>query len=534
MHASHLVLASALLLGCSVSGDPSTFDEPVGGNDGGAGGSDDVTVSGGASGGPSPDAEAEVIIGPGAPADAAGKFTGPEVTESSAIPTFAYPEDGVLLPPNINSIEVHYRPANGQSLFELAFTGPGTNLIVYLGCEALNGGCVFRPDDELWSKLANGARGAGPITYRIRGMDANAAGSAIGVSEPQTLEFASGDIIGGLYYWNDVGSIDRFEFGVSGKTAEMFINGAMAGAVCVGCHSLSRDGKYMAAGMNIPFNTPMRVYDVANRTPMMVGGVPVEGAGDFATFSPDSSKLVASVGDAVNWVDLNTGVVLPTIGKGAMPDWSADGKWLVTALGQVMPVAVAEVTGAILEVRSYDAANVSWGAPRMIASGANNYYPAFAPSSDWVLYNHSPSNQSSFDNTSDGELRVVDATVPGANHVAIDRATAGLPCSWPKWAPVVDTYDGRTVMWFTVATQRGYGLYGTNHTQLWMAGFDPARAAAGQDPSFPAFWLPFQDINTGNRIAQWVASIERPGCEETGECESGYVCKDGRCVPDLR
>lgn len=40
-----------------------------------------------------------------------------------------------------------------------------------------------------------------------------------------------------------------------------------------------------------------------------------------------------------------------------------------------------------------------------------------------------------------------------------------------------------------------------------MVGVDPARAAAGNDPSFVAFWLPFQDLASGNHIAQWVEEI---------------------------
>ena len=70
-------------------------------------------------------------------------------------------------------------------------------------------------------------------------------------------------------------------------------------------------------------------------------------------------------------------------------------------------------------------------------------------------------------------------------------------------------------------------------TQLWMVAFDPARAAAGMDPSFPAFWLPFQDINSGNHIGQWSTEVPRANCSGSGQstCAAGEVCSNGKCRP---
>ena len=39
-----------------------------------------------------------------------------------------------------------------------------------------------------------------------------------------------------------------------------------------------------------------------------------------------------------------------------------------------------------------------------------------------------------------------------------------------------------------------------------MAAFD-AKAAAAGDPSFVPFWMPYQDVNTHNHIAQWTTQI---------------------------
>ncbi len=66
-------------------------------------------------------------------------------------------------------------------------------------------------------------------------------------------------ITGGLYYWNAAGTIDRFEFGVRGARAERFLGVAeTGGGICVGCHTLSRDGSRIAVGTGIPGVAPGR------------------------------------------------------------------------------------------------------------------------------------------------------------------------------------------------------------------------------------------------------------------------------------
>jgi TolB protein len=65
-----------------------------------------------------------------------------------------------------------------------------------------------------------------------------------------------------------------------------------------------------------------------------------------------------------------------------------------------------------------------------------------------------------------------------------------------------------------------------------MSAFNPDEAAAGRDASYPAFRLPFQDIATGNHIAQWVTSIMRQTCSTDADC-GGEFCIDGRCFEEV-
>jgi TolB protein len=105
--------------------------------------------------------------------------------------------------------------------------------------------------------------------------------------------------------------------------------------------------------------------------------------------------------------------------------------------------------------------------------------------------------------------------------------------SWPKWAPIVQAWQGRPILWFTFSSRRAYGLRiaAGAHAQVWMAAFDPSRASGGMDASLPAFWLPFQDPGSGNHIAQWVLNVDRMGCNNDSMCGTNEFCVGGHCYP---
>jgi hypothetical protein len=96
-----------------------------------------------------------------------------------------------------------------------------------------------------------------------------------------------------------------------------------------------------------------------------------------------------------------------------------------------------------------------------------------------------------------------------------------LASSFPKWSPFLfhrTNQAGSRLEWITFSSTRKYGLRdpppgGTElntGTLIWMAAVDPDRVAMGEDPSFPAFALPFQDLTTSNHIAQWTTAVIQP------------------------
>jgi hypothetical protein len=65
--------------------------------------------------------------------------------------------------------------------------------------------------------------------------------------------------------------------------------------------------------------------------------------------------------------------------------------------------------------------------------------------------------------------------------------------------------------------------------QIWMAAIDVTVANApqvAQDPSFRAFWLPFQDMTTHNHTPQWTQAVAGNPTPDAGAC----VVQGGNCT----
>jgi hypothetical protein len=482
-----------------------------------------------------------LVVG-GAQADAATKFGG--VVDPARAPAVVYPSPGVMVPPNMNQIEWQYQPGTGNDLFELTVKGSLLDLRVYFGCTALGGGCVYAPDATVWGILASAGRGDDALATTLRGTS-KAGGAPVGAAPPQKLAFGEEDILGGIYYWNaGAGATMRYEFGVSGQKAETFMNAPRAGAAtCVGCHVLSRDGERISLGLDIPMPAAYKVFDVATRAMTYAGA---SGA-NFFSFSPDKKQIIVSNGVTMSVRDAATGAaVQESAGEGAMPDWSPDGSSIVYAKAKQSPPCFGAFCGAtgVSEASLFVMKNGggTWGSPvSLVASaGGNAFYPSYSPDGAWVLFNRASvgtnakgETKSSYD-APDASLWAVAAS--GGAPIALARAGSTHGDSWPKWMVREQKARGKKLLWLTFSTRRAYGLRlgADNNAQIWMAAFDPEAAAKGLDGSFPAFWLPFQELGSGNHIAQWVTRVARQGCADATQCEGTEVCVDSVCRPSLK
>jgi hypothetical protein len=483
------------------------------------------------------------------PTDPAAPFGGP--ADAARAPDVVYPNDGVLLPPNLRLLEVHFLPGTNNTLFELSFTNDLTDVVVYTRCLVpMNGGCIYTPDATVWKWIAETNRGGDPVVVRARGTDD--AGTGVGTSTDIQLAFSFENIKGGIYYWKASGgstgesAIMRFDFGsVTQMTAERFVGPDSASGKCVGCHALSRDGTKMVAAAGGWDVEDSLMVDVGTATRT---GTPVKTA--FASWNPDGTAYVgvfAYTGTPsynLMLVDGNTGVQSGTIDVGATqdqpanhPDWSPDGSRIVYVRNGAVSTADGvnnqRFFGGSIEMVTEQGG--TFGAPTQIVpalAGHNRYYPSFAPDGALLAFNEStcatatPDASCNADSDPTATIYVAKPEM-GATPVALANANApgktdtgtALTNSWPKWAPFEfqrTQQAGSRLVWMTFSSTRNYGLRtpppGTSAeaasgSLIWMVAIDPEKAAAGEDPSAAAFALPFQDLDSSNHIAQWTKEV---------------------------
>jgi hypothetical protein len=481
---------------------------------------------------------------PSSPAGASTKFGGTD--DAARAPSVVYPPDGVLVPPNLGKLEVHFLPGAGNTLFELAFANAVTDIRVFLRCtQPTAGGCIYLPDATMWKWLSDTNRGAGAIRVSVRGTDDS--GAAVGQSASVAFTVAMDAIQGGLYYWTTSNgtAIMRFDFASDKQTvAEKFVGTELTGGKCVGCHALSRDGTKLVAEAGGQDDGRLLLLDVAKSQPMVPFGTTAKST--FESWEPSGNQFVGVYGDSgatdynLMIFNGNTGMVESSIaGTGSAanpadhPDWAPDGQHIAyVKVGR--PNTLQKMgAGAIWKV---DRTGAGWMPPVELVprlDGKNRYYPAYSPDSQFLVFNESTCNagavggvECNADSDPSARLWAVMAK-PGASPVELVRANGGsepLTNSFPKWSPFVFQRTGEAgsrLMWLTFSSSRKMGLRNPPPspvpdgelpvgTLIWMAAVDPDQIGNGLDGSFPAFALPFQDLGTSNHIAQWTTTVVQP------------------------
>jgi hypothetical protein len=500
-------------------------------------------------------------------------------------PEIVYPNSGVMVPPNLGQLEIHFLPdlrtksATNNTLFELAFSNAVTDVRVYLRCYLPSGftlptgitrGCIYTPSTQVWKFLAESNRGGQPVRVILRATGDT--GGTVGVSDPISIQFSRADLKGALYYWTTSGTpgVMRYDFAdPNAKSASAVLtknNITDSGITCVGCHALSRNGKKVVAEVQGQGDGRLALVDLSNFTPTSTTRLVSSNADDksiFESWNPDGSKFVGVYTDngATNHnlllFDGNTGRrtgVIANTGTQANPanhpDWSADGKTIAYSSVGIRETNQRMGKGSIKAVTQQ--ADGSWSAPVTLVpavSGKNRYYPAIAPNSSFLVYNESTCPTAGVEkekycnadtdpsakmwavklqaNATPVELARVNAPGP------MDNGNTNLTNSYPKWSPFVtrgSASESSQLMWTTFSSSRMYGLrkppaggeeYPDSGTLLWMAAVEGSKLEKGEDPSYTAFALPFQTLTTSNHIAQWAEYFVVGGCSTEGEGCSG-------------
>ena len=471
-----------------------------------------------------------VVNDPSAPANAGTLLpptaTGTVVAGSS--PAIVYPSANTIFPRNIYKILFTFTGGTGNDLYRLEFKSPLLTLSVYTTSTS------WTPTQQQWAYMADTNAG-GKVTWTVYGIKQASPGTVYR-SNPVDLSFSKSTVDGAIYYWSTtVAGVRRAT--VSDSVPTDFLTPAQTGK-CVACHTVSRNGGRIAVDIG---GTALGVYNVKDRSAVVSPTTNIATA--WTTFSPDNSRIVTAskgvltlrdgaTGAAVS-VGGNNGVVTLAPKFGTMPDWSPDGKQIVFAYSAVNKDR--GISGSSIATMQYS--NDTFSNLKVIVQSAGNndskYYPSFSPDSKWIAFVSAAGGGS--DNNNLARLMIVPADGSSApidlgqantivNNQTLTGNAAQLADTFPTWAP---TKPGDT-MFLAFSSTRAYAnVYAVGkYKQLWVVGIDPAKLPA-QDPSFPAFRLPFQGDTENTHRPYWVIDVLNPPPPPPPDGGTGM------CVPTL-
>jgi hypothetical protein len=456
----------------------------------------------------------------GQPADPAD-WTGPVSTEGS-VPVIVYPSHETVFPRNLYRTLFQWR-SQGFTEFRLLYEGPSSSVTVYTDgvhglCSGANpaAGC-WEVNELAWTFIA-GSNAGESATWTVQALDPTTDPPTIREGAPIDIGFSLQDVEGAIFYWSTtsagirrgrISQQDPDDYIVGKPVATTYGDNAIK---CVACHVVSRDGQYLAAPTDSEDSKSLWIWQVTQDPPPtpLVTTVPETAGHGFATISPDNARVVAAFKGNMWMLDRATGDNLgdlPLAGmidKGTHPDWSPLGGELVFATGD------GDAPGnASLARIPYQ--NGQWGSPAVFLSppvGRTNLFPMFSPGGEWIAFSQGKGGHGDVE----AQLHVIASQATSsielvkANRITSNQTTDGqYQNSQPTWAPPGDYH------WIAFNSKREYGVVRPGGTQqIWIAAVDPDKIALGQDPSFPAFRVPFQGLDENNHRAYWTLDIGTP------------------------
>ncbi|HVK77577.1 MAG TPA: MopE-related protein [Kofleriaceae bacterium] len=425
-------------------------------------------------------------------------------------PRIVYPADEVMFPVNLRGVLFQYDAGSVADVLRLRFRSS------FLDLQVLTTSDRWRPDAQLWELLARTSAGDKAV-MTVAGL-ASASPTTIWESTAIDVYFSAAAVDGSIYYWS-TSSEGVLKAGLAQATPQQFY-AQPPDTTCVGCHTLSRDGRRLAVGYG---GEILQEVSVPARATIVPASRPM----GWSTFSPDGRRLLVADQGVLTLLDADTGApigpnggVVDAGGRATHPDWSPRGDDVVVARCERADDNRNVERCSIVRV---PIVGDGWGAPEVLVAAAgpmdNNFFPRYSPDGAWIAYVHA-AGKSRRQPTS--ELRLIPAgggapfTLARANHRVGPRdGVAGVGNTMPTWAPAIH----RGTQWLAFSSTRDYGkiLVGDKPAQLWVVALDLSRTG---DPSFAAFWLPFQEPDQRNHRAFWAVDPDVP-CDGAGEVCDG-------------
>ena len=407
-------------------------------------------------------------------------------SSTEAADLWLYPEDGVNIPRNTPSIVFQWSDeglAEPIAVWRATFKSDIVDIEVYTDAEQ------WTADEETWQRLA-ATNAGGTIDIELVGATES---GVLYEAEPASVQVNRMDADGSIYYWST--SAEGIMAIPYGGTATDYYTTTTSGH-CTACHAVSSQG-YMALTYD-GGNGELGLYDMDGEADVVGSGGGING--NFKTFSPDGELLLATYAGALMLYDGVTGEYLTDVateGTVSHVEWSPLGDRVALTLTDDHTYDWVFSNGRLAMIEYLG--DQQFSEAKLLYSpdeGYSAYYPAFSPDGEWLAFNISTGD--SYDD-SDATLYVIDPD--GGSPIELFNAnmTGGLTNSWPKWGPLPDD----DILWLAFSSKRDYGAYASGYPQIWLSAFDPEAAAAGEDPSWPAFWLPGQDHEQSNHTPVW-------------------------------
>lgn len=500
-----------------------------------------------------------------APPELVARFEGtPEVEDPFEAVTLLYPLDGAHMPNNVGPPDLQWHPVDAPGdTYRIVMETPHATVRSYVAHDGPGFGSHHAVDPRAFRALADSARSA-EVTLRVDRLPAG--GDRVILGHPVTIFLSEDGLYGTLYYWQvraapAQSDVFRIDAATSARESVFDVEGS---TTCVGCHTLSQDGRRLAATLGGDGGWRSTVVDAASGTtpPAELLG-PLVPAYHAIAWSPDGDRALASrplagdrddtrlfLLDGADGRELEaTG--LPTAPAGS-PTWSPDGArvaWMEG--GGDGPSGTEAATRIVIADVARDAFT-----PRVLHEGAaladspeggvTDSHPTFSPDSRYVVFAHGTSSVSTTDGVEAAPrsgLYLV--SVEGGEPIRLDEGMGPegpVDAFWPVFSPFVTVEaDGRLLYWLAFYSRQAFGndrvgTGGTRRRQLWLTAIDPARAEAGADPSHPPYWLPGQDRTADDIAALWAPTACRgrgEGCAASSECCSGECAAADPAAPDV-
>ena len=326
----------------------------------------------------------------------------------------------------------------------------------------------------------------------------------------------------------------------------------------------------LAAGVTVtPASTPTAttmnddwgfsaVYPDGSR--LLTAAEPSDSTAKTALFPCGAGDNPGMIGPKLNVMyDTKKGTTISFTGLAVqhamMPMFSPDGK-------KVVFNDTDNHQGHSLMVQDFDPVKNAFSNPVSIYNDANGKYagwPFFTPDSQKVVFildssaNFSSIPENSFSgfgpvqlaatDVAQSDLYFVNLSAPGQAH-ALDQANGASYLPFPgrdehlNFYPSVMPVASGGYFWVFFTSRRQYGnamadstgavpdpVFNAETKKLWVTAINIG-AAPGTDPSHPAFYLPGQELTSGN--IRPFATLN-PCKADNGSCETGVDCCGGSC-----